>query len=643
MATFDDYAHQLGRELHAEYIAPLYTLPKRERDLWDKFVFYWQSALWILVMGALALPVAWLNIEAVKYFYKQHNFQARGIPLAAIEGKIIYWIYRTIGAGLGFLLAVIIGKFFNIVWFGIIGGSPTVYALGWYVLVPISFLVSIRLFRGFLAWDKMTAISIREAARHGSARFAFPDELADLDGSHKGTQLTPERIQERNHKAEGLYIGNFHYFPKRGHLLTVGGTRGGKGVNLIVPNLIPTGGFSGSFVVIDPKGENAAVTAFAQVVLGRKVIILNPWELQADKMPSNTAATYNPLDLLKRDRLNLSDDAKLIAETLVPSSPGKADHFNDRARGVIASLVLHLVTAAPEADRHLGTLWAWLRLGQKEWVELLVAMEKNTDPNAGDIIRGAALSLAALAVDSPREYGSILSTAQRWTEFLDSPALRDSLLGGSGFTSADLADGNTTVYVIIPADRLKTHYQWLRLVVSALLRSVVRNPQKDVCFILDEFYALGYLSEVETALGTYAGYGVHIWAIVQTLTQLKDAYGPNWENFINSCSVRHFFNMSDNMTLDYVSHLFGNRSEISFDRDGNVSGSTSRPLISADELRRGSEENIYTLIEQRHPVAWPKSPYYSWPWLHVGPFYQPNPYVNDGKVYLAAADLPLID
>ena len=42
------------------------------------------------------------------------------------------------------------------------------------------------------------------------------------------------------------------------HLLTIAGSRAGKGVSLIIPNLLF---YEGSALVIDPKGENARVTA----------------------------------------------------------------------------------------------------------------------------------------------------------------------------------------------------------------------------------------------------------------------------------------------------------------------------------------------------------------------------------------------
>ena len=71
------------------------------------------------------------------------------------------------------------------------------------------------------------------------------------------------------------------------HVCLVSGTRGGKGTGLIIPNLCL---WPGSCVVIDPKGENATVTArrrgngsdYAHG-MGQEVRILDPFgEVQID-------------------------------------------------------------------------------------------------------------------------------------------------------------------------------------------------------------------------------------------------------------------------------------------------------------------------------------------------------------------------
>ena len=66
------------------------------------------------------------------------------------------------------------------------------------------------------------------------------------------------------------------------HILTIAGSRAGKGVSLIIPNLIF---YEGSAVVIDPKGENAARTAGRRGAgtkaggpgLGQDVYVLDPF------------------------------------------------------------------------------------------------------------------------------------------------------------------------------------------------------------------------------------------------------------------------------------------------------------------------------------------------------------------------------
>ena len=59
------------------------------------------------------------------------------------------------------------------------------------------------------------------------------------------------------------------------HMLSIAPTRSGKGVSLIVPNLLIYGG---SILVVDPKGENAWLTAaFRRQRHSQKTVILDPW------------------------------------------------------------------------------------------------------------------------------------------------------------------------------------------------------------------------------------------------------------------------------------------------------------------------------------------------------------------------------
>ncbi len=556
----------------------------------------------LLFVGLLLTPITLFG--AVWFYIRGYNrfMQPQGQLPRLTKLSPIMKLGMVIGAILAWVLLILTAKVMITVIL-MIGGRSLRHAGP---LVPVIVILNVILTAAFLAWfnrwqGSMTKY-LSDVSRYGTARFSTMQELM------------PYR------EAKGFYIGNGLHYSKSGHLLTVAGTRAGKGTNVILPNLLQPHLFKGSMVVVDPKAELCYVSQRIQRKAGRKVVLLNPWDLL-----SLGQMRYNPLDLLKPGK-NLSDDVQLIAEAIVPTTAGgDQDHFDNRARAFISGLLLHIVTGEDVKERTLETLWKWLRLTNEEWIELLADMSLNKSPDAGEIVQAAANEIIALMKTSEREYGSVMSSAQKFTDFLKSPALREGMKGSDEFSSADLANGNVTVYVIIPADRLKSHSQWLRLVVTSLMRAVIREPKEDVCFLLDEFYALGYLSEIDVALGSYAGYGVHVWAILQSLVQLKDLYKDNWENFIASCAVRHFFNISDNFSAEYISQMFGQTSVIMYDEKGKVSGATARPLVTTDELRRHSGDTIYTVIDQLAPATVGKLPYY-----RMGLESDPNPYIVSG-------------
>lgn len=468
-----------------------------------------------------------------------------------------------------------------------------------FIYVAFNLLFTAIVFGIFRRWQIGINNTLVESNRFGSARFARPDEL------------NPYR------QGPGLHIGGGFVFKEKGHVLTVAGTRGGKGTNLIIPNLLGFGGYTGSWLVIDPKGENAAITARYQRETGRQVVILNPWGLLEEQI--GEAESYNPLDILAdTSSIHLVDDAHMIAEMLVPVEKGdKNRFFTDTARSVVTGLIMQIVTTQEGDDRTLTTLWRWARLAGDDWDELIARMRLNNDPVNGEIVRNAGNEIVKLMEAGEETFGSILSSVLQATDFLKSPALQKSLR--SGYDPATLSDGDTALYIIIPADKLQSHARWLRLIVTTTLRAVVRNPNQRVTFLLDEFAALGYLPEIETALSTYAGFEITIWPILQSLIQLKGLYGENWETFTANTAIRQFFTINDNFTANYVSAAIGQTSHVITSRNvfGGVQDATAnqRPLVTPDEVRRGSAENIFAFLGGNPPTTFAKRAYYQMPEL----------------------------
>ncbi|CCH56535.1 type IV secretion system protein VirD4 [Fibrisoma limi BUZ 3] len=543
----------------------------------------------LFVVGLLLTPITLAGallgyVRAYNRFMRPLAEYPRLHPLrpivrfAMVLGAILIWV----GLFVAFLSLGVLAMIM-----GITGRVFLIY-------VGVNLLVTSIVFASFRRWQIGVNNALVEGNRFGSARFARPDEL------------NPYR------QGPGLYVGGGFVFKDKGHVLTVAGTRGGKGTNLIIPNLLGLGGYQGSWVVIDPKGENAAITARYQRESGKQVVVLNPWGLLEEHI--GEAESYNPLDILAdTSSIHLVDDAQMVAEMLVPVERNdKNKFFTDTARSIVTGLIMQIVTTQEGDDRTLTTLWRWARLAGDDWDELVARMRLNDDPVNGEIVRNAGNEIVKLMEAGEETFGSILSSVLQATDFLKSPALQKSLR--SGYDPKTLSDGDTTLYIIIPADKLQSHARWLRLITTTTLRAVVRNPNKRVTFLLDEFAALGYLPEIETALSTYAGFEITVWPILQSLIQLQGLYGENWETFTANTAIRQFFTINDNFTANYVSAAIGQTSHVITTRGlfGGVqdANANQRPLVTPDEVRRGSAENIFAFFGGNPPTVFTKQPYF---------------------------------
>ncbi|MEO6520341.1 MAG: type IV secretory system conjugative DNA transfer family protein [Mucilaginibacter sp.] len=543
----------------------------------------------LFLLGMLLTPITLAGAllgygRAYKRFLKPRDIYPRLYSLPPIVR-----VAMLIGAALIWLTIIVVVVFFLTV--SQMVRSVNSAAIIGYLLVNLIFTFIV--YGVFANWRRGKDAIAVESEKFGTARFARYDEIREFDGP------------------KGFYIGGGFTFPDKGHILTVAGTRGGKGTNLIVPNLLGVGGYEGSYVVIDPKAELAAITGRYQRESGKNVVILNPWDLLSEHV--GQSSTYNPLDILSdKSSPHLIDDADIIAEMIVPvEKDDKNKFFTDNARGILSGLVLHLATTHEKESRILDKLWKWVRLSGDDWDNLLADMAINLDPVNGEAVRVAANAILQLMQAGEKTFGSIMATLIQCTDFLKSPSLQKSLK--SGFDPAVLSEGNTIVYVVIPVDKLQSHSRWLRLVVTTCMRSVVRKPKNKVCFLLDEFAALGYLPEIENALSTYAGFNLTVWPILQSLIQLKGIYGDKWEVFVGNTAVKQYFSINDNFTADYISSAIGQTSHVT--GIGSWMGlkdpkANARPLVSPDEVRRGSGDNMFVFIGAKPPTLLAKLPYY---------------------------------
>lgn len=161
---------------------------------------------------------------------------------------------------------------------------------------------------------------------------------------------------------------------------------------------------------------------------------------------------------------------------------------------------------------------------------------------------------------------------------------------------ADLRHRVTSVFLVLPPNRLDAYSRWLRLLVSEALQDIARDAERPggaerpqeppgglsralahlddtgeatdalsaalrpaerlkapALFLLDEFATLGRLEAVERAMGLMAGYGIQLWPILQDMSQLRDLYGARANTFIANAGVRQVFGVNDLETARWLS------------------------------------------------------------------------------------------
>lgn len=369
------------------------------------------------------------------------------------------------------------------------------------------------------------------------------------------------------------------------HVVTVAGSRAGKTLTVLIPNLLA---YPGSMIVLDPKGELARATAAQRRRMGQHVFILDPFNAVGEG-----TASFNPVSELGYGcpELVAADAAQLGDALIIPNN--KDPHWTDSARNLVRGIVLLLLATEP-ARANLRELRRLLNGTPPELQELFTAMAScdafdGTVYNAGRSFLGKA----------ERELASILSTAQEQTAPLDD-VLR--VTERSDFRMTDLRSGKLTIYLVLPGMRIGTHYRWLRLVIQQALAAMERAPvprgSLPVWFVLEEFPALGHMRSIETAAGLMAGFGVKLWSVLQDLTQLKTHYPKSWETFLGNAGVIQAFGNADITTTEHLSKLLGS-TQVLDRQDVRVSASAmshgdigrrenlrSARLLDANEITR---------------------------------------------------------
>ncbi|MBS0232539.1 MAG: type IV secretory system conjugative DNA transfer family protein [Proteobacteria bacterium] len=324
-----------------------------------------------------------------------------------------------------------------------------------------------------------------------------------------------------------------------GHLVTVAPTGAGKGVSCIIPALLT---WRGPAIVIDPKGENYAVTAAHRRAMGQKVHVLDPFQITGCLQ----AASLNPFDMLGALRTASVDDMRVLAQAVVQQSgfgKNQDPYWDNRAMALIVEAIRHVARHLPKPtlrdvrevvelyDRACGTGLRDYACGHPCHHEIPHAFEP-----------------VGMATDKTRI--CITSTAIDQLAFISDGAVSGSLWNSTIDLRKVLRGDPMTIYLVLPPDKLVTHGKLLRLWLITLINTLskrVGRPRHPTLLMVDEAAQLARVKEIATAVTLMRGYGMKVWLFFQDLSQLQAAYRDEWESLLNNCAFHQYFGASTPM------------------------------------------------------------------------------------------------
>jgi len=335
---------------------------------------------------------------------------------------------------------------------------------------------------------------------HGEASFASE------------SQIKKAKLFSKTGLILGRHSGKYLVDNGQTHVLVSAPTGSGKGVGLVIPNLL---NWNGSAVILDVKGENHKLTSGFRKAHGQDVFVFSPFAKNSHR--------FNPFNFINPDKNYRLNDIQNIANIIYPD-PEKTDPiWSQQGRSLFVAFALYLLDN-PETGCTLGEILRHLQTEQdsRDVAASIVAdYREDLDPTC-------LRTLASFSRQEKRLSESIKIGLVGALQIWDTPSV-DAATAQSDFDIGMLRKKRTSIYVSVSLADIKTLRPLLRLffetVFSAQLREEpTENEPHKILFLLDEFEALGVMEQIVDRLPFVRSFGVRLMIIIQGLSQLDQRY-----------------------------------------------------------------------------------------------------------------------
>ena len=451
-------------------------------------------------------------------------------------------------------------------------------------------------------------------ALYGNARWA-----------HSGDLSRHDVLKDDPHGLIACRFGRrFIRIGKSKHLLLAASTRGGKGVSVVIPNLLE---WRESAVILDVKREAWEETAGQRATYGA-VYLFDPFS------DDGSTHRWNPLWYVRLDPNHRNGDIVAIAATLYKDMSGDNPFWPAIARKTFVAACeclfdKYVADQSVGFDTGLPTLGSVYRLLAGAHLKHGQSLQQYLSELLKQSMLGthARTSLNNLVGLAPETFTSAIETALAPLNIFSNPIV-DAATSGNDFDLSKLRKTIQSIYVGVSPAKLIEAKEVLNLFIEQAIKLNGRElPEhnkelKYQCmFMLDEFTALGRVEIVPVAVGWVAGYGIRIVIVIQSIAQLESVYGADTaRGLITNLGVRIVFTPREQRDAEEYSKMLGEttvrrRQRTQSYGQGNSGSHTEvldrRPLMNPDEVKGLAPDKAIVFIEGvGYPILADKIFYY---------------------------------
>lgn len=380
---------------------------------------------------------------------------------------------------------------------------------------------------------------------YGSARFATLQEVEKAG-------LLPSAKERLERKFPSVLIGKlkdkFMHFSGQQFIYLAAPTRSGKGVGIVIPNLL---NYSDSVVVVDIKFENFISTAGFREQQGQDVFLFSPdgysESEEARQKGIIRSHRYNPLHYVRRDMKYRDSDIQKIFTSIFPPKAG--DPWNDLAANFARGMTAYLMDLEENGEIKSDevTFPKLVELGGEKGGYVGVMTRAIQAHEDGEYKLSAACLAEFNKFIALHDKGqqSVLMSFNAEMGIYTTPTCK-AAMSGNDFDFNDLRKKRMSLYVGLTPNGLVTYSKLINLFFSQLIMANTQvMPEHDkslkyqVLLVLDEFPALGAVNILADAIGFTASYNVRYLIIVQDHSQTEAIYGKERAtNIRKNCAVQ---------------------------------------------------------------------------------------------------------